>query len=346
MTNNPPPGDESIDDMAAEWLAWRDTGLSAQQAAEFARWRALDPRHDDAIRRIEAAQTLLARLPETPGAAAMYVEIDTLLAAHRQRTWRKYCVHATIGLAAAAAVALAIWLPLRTAAALVYATTADVRKSFDLPDGSTLALSGNSEVRVDFQPHERRLDLASGEAHFAVAKDRARPFVVSVGTVTVKAIGTAFTVRRQDAAVEVIVTEGKVVVTRTDGGDGAASSPAPLEPFNLAAGESARIPTDLALVADVVRPHAETLDAGAPGDTPQLVFANTPLAEAVERFNRHNQVQMEIGDPELRAKTLGGSFNANNAEAFIKLLIASGEISVERVSESRVVLLPARGSVP
>ena len=81
-------------------------------------------------------------------------------------------------------------------------------------------------------------------------------------------------------------------------------------------------------------------------ETPHIVFANTTFADAVEEFNRHSRIQMEIRDPELRAKTLGGNFNANNADAFIKLLSSSGEVVVERVSETHVVLHLARGSEP
>lgn len=339
----PGPDDQSIDAMAAEWLAWRDTGLNARQAAEFARWRAMDPRHDEAIRHIEAAQTLLARLPETPDAAAMYAEIDALCAAHRRRVWRTTGVRATIGLAAAAAVALAFWLPLRIGPSQVYSTTAESRKSIDLPDGSTVALQENSEVRVDFRPHERRLGLEFGEAHFSVAKDQTRPFVVSVGPVTVQAVGTAFTIRRSASDVNVIVTEGQVRITRTDPDT---AHPTAVAPLNLIAGERIRIPTVAANGSGDGAVQSFVVDENQTWEAPHIVFANTTFAEAIEQFNRYSRTQMEIADPELRTKTLGGNFNANNADAFIKLLLASGEVSVERVSETRVVLYAARSRVP
>ncbi len=50
------------------------------------------------------------------------------------------------------------------------------------------------------------MKLEAGEAHFAVAPDAARPFVVRVGGVAVRAVGTAFNVRyAADGAVEVTV---------------------------------------------------------------------------------------------------------------------------------------------
>src|SRR3546814_17114732 len=56
--------------------------------------------------------------------------------------------------------------------------------------------------------------LKSGEAWFQVAKDRARPFVVEIGDVRVRAVGTAFSVRREAHGVDVQGTEGVVGVWR------------------------------------------------------------------------------------------------------------------------------------
>ena len=46
------------------------------------------------------------------------------------------------------------------------------------------------------------------------------------------------------------------------------------------------------------------------------------------------------GMKRLREKTLGGSFSADNAEAFINLLVTSREVRVERVSPTHVILHP------
>ena len=50
-----------------------------------------------------------------------------------------------------------------------------------LDDGSTLELNAASAVRVQFTASERHVQLEAGEAHFAVAHDTARPFIVSAG---------------------------------------------------------------------------------------------------------------------------------------------------------------------
>ncbi len=336
---------EEIDDRAAEWLAQRGDGLSPAQAAEFSRWREADPRHEAAIRRLEATHAILARLPETPAAEAMLRELDKLTkpvsTVARFPRWAKIAA----SLAAAAAVALLAWphfyaAPNTGQNSFLYATETGSRKSVDLPDGSTLALSGGSEVQIEFLSATRKLQLNRGEAHFSVAKDADRPFLVSAGTVTVRAVGTAFTVRRESASVEVIVTEGKVRVTRDDLPAGAAANS---EPMNLVAGDRAVIDTSAyAAGSEGAKLTPVVIREKLTWQTPRMVFSNTPLSEVVERFNRYSRVQLEIADQELADRPVGGSFDATNAESFAKLLSASGDVTVTKVSETKIVLSKGR----
>jgi transmembrane sensor len=55
--------EEAIREKAIALLTRRDAGWSPEEAAEFALWRAADPRHEAAVRRIESTQRLLERLP-------------------------------------------------------------------------------------------------------------------------------------------------------------------------------------------------------------------------------------------------------------------------------------------
>ena len=56
------------------------------------------------------------------------------------------------------------------------------------------------------------MQLVRGEAHFVVAADASRPFVVSAGAVSVRAVGTEFVVRYSAREIGVLVTEGRVAV--------------------------------------------------------------------------------------------------------------------------------------
>lgn len=332
-----PFAEDALHDAAAAWLARRDSGFNAAQAAEFAQWREADPRHAAALQRAEAAQRLLARLPEAPGAGAMLAEVDALSCA-RPRIVPFSTVWKTAAVLAAAACIVAVFFlatPALDRANATYTTAAGHHRTVELPDGSTLVLNASTTVEVAFAPAERRVRLEHGEAHFYVAKDTARPFLVSAGTVTVRAVGTAFNVRRQVAAVEVLVTEGKVRVSRAD----ASAAAAEAEPIFLVAGERAFIESvpAAALAAHEPAPAGAAAERSAPR-APRLMFNNTPLADVVDRFNHYNRVQMEIADPELAHRSVGGNFDADNAESFINLLSSAGDIRVERLSPHQVRL--------
>lgn len=329
--------DRAISEKAAMLLTRRDEGWTADEAAEFALWRAADPRHEAAVRRLEATQRLFERLPETILTASLHAELAELERSSRRPRRSSPWLKLTGTLAAAASVALIVWLMVPHVRSTVsFATAATEHRTIDLTDGSTLLMNTGSEIDVDYRPQERRVNLRHGEVHFSVAKSTERPFVVAVGAVQVRAVGTAFNIRRESAAVEVIVTEGKVRVSREV--DALAT-----EPLYLAAGEAARIEVD----ATHPLPGAGSLAPEAMREklawqAPRLKFDNTPLSEVVTQFNRYSRVQLAIADPELAARPVGGTFNADNAEAFVGLLLTSGDVRVERVSETHLVLRKAR----
>jgi transmembrane sensor len=177
--------------------------------------------------------------------------------------------------------------------------------------------------------------LLRGEAHFNVAPDPGRPFVVEAGHVEVRAVGTAFNVRLAAREVEVLVTEGLVQVRQ---------EATPLA-TQLAAGQQLIIParpTDLEpeVLVRVVAPEVMREVLG--WQRLRLNFADTALADVIAQFNRHNQVQIELADPELANLPVGGSFRPENVEAFVRLLVSDGAIRAERPDANRIVLHPAR----
>ncbi|MGH7956064.1 MAG: iron-containing alcohol dehydrogenase, partial [Opitutaceae bacterium] len=76
--------------------------------------------------------------------------------------------------------------------------------------GSVVELNVDADILVDFSPVRRAVRLVRGEAHFTVATDAARPFVVSAGGVEVRAVGTGFAVHFAPQEIAVLVTEGQV----------------------------------------------------------------------------------------------------------------------------------------
>jgi len=84
-----------------------------------------------------------------------------------------------------------------------------------LPDGSEAWLNALSSIRyaTSFNGPERNVEV-TGEVYFEVAKDRAKPFVVTSGGVSVRVYGTHFNIRAYDNEQAVTLLEGAVQVRR------------------------------------------------------------------------------------------------------------------------------------
>lgn len=89
-------------------------------------------------------------------------------------------------------------------------------------------------------------------------------------------------------------------------------------------------------MVDVVAP--EVIREELAGQGPPLVLVDTPLREVIAQFNRRNQVQLVLGDEELGGLPVGGSFRAENVDAFVRLLVTGNDIVAERSDAGRVVL--------
>ena len=225
--------DDAIDTAAATWLCERDEGFAPDRAAAFAAWCAADPRHAAAIARTEETLSLMEELPALRGRLEEKLAAEPPAATEVSCPWWQRPAVQWGGLAAAFALGSALWWPTPVRAPTVeyFAATAMAPREIALRDGSVMNVNRESDVAVQLTAAERRVTLARGEAHFAVAHDTARPFIVTAGGVKVRAVGTAFSVRLGDAGVEVLVTEGKVQVERV--------APNALSP-DSAAGDPAR----------------------------------------------------------------------------------------------------------
>jgi transmembrane sensor len=367
------PDDDPIEATAAAWLAEREEGLAPAQAREFERWCRQDPRHAAAVARLEHACAVLQKLPFIKDRlrvdAAQRFPEQTLANASGWRTAFN-ALHplrgfrlAALGIAAAVALgAVALWQWPAAVAETRYATASQGYESVLLEDGSVLELNSNSDARVRFSRQERTVTLASGEAHFKVAPDPRRPFIVRAGDVAVRAVGTAFNVRLGPDELEVLVTQGRVSVSpaavdlparpprANPDPSRSAGLTAPPAQVRVGGGATFLIANERAIVpfrTAEVAPRVEKVEPAAilqalAWQERKLQFSETPLREVAEQFNRRNRLQLVIADPELAGRPVGGTFAADNVEAFVRLLEKSGNVVAERRSEWQIVLRQAR----
>ena len=350
--------EDPIEEVASTWLAERADGFSTAQKREFERWCRADGRHAAAIARLEAACAWLEKIPLVRKELQPVIKFPVAARAMRVagRPERKVPLW-RVASAFAAVLALAAfgwwqWShPERSA--LLYTTSVGGYERVVLLDGSVVELNANSKVRVVLLPNERRVTLVQGEAHFSVAHDGSRPFIVSTSGVAVRAVGTAFNVRLASTAVEVLVTEGKVTVSdagasRSEGA-GKAGRLTIGNPLLLTANERtilvftpAKIASSAPPAPVVERITPEALRAVLSWQERKFVFSETPLREVVAQFNRRNRLQIVLDDAAVAERPVGGTFAADNVDGFVRLLESSGTIVVERRDEATVVLRGAR----
>lgn len=334
--------DAALDDEAAAWLCERDEGFTPERAQAFADWRDADPRQAAAVARVGRALALLGEMPavRAPLEARFGRVKATAAPARRGRVVRLPFRLWSAGIAAALVVGLAAWwsAPLRAPVSERYAAGAATPRRVALRDGSVVDLNAGSDVRVQFTLRERHVALSVGEAHFEVAHDAARPFVVAAGGVSVRAVGTAFNVQLAAGAVDVLVVEGKVEVTRATAPANAADAPS-----LLAAGDRARISRDDPTTAPtIVKAAPAAIRATLAWQDPLTTFNDVPLREVVTRLNQRNETQLVLDEAALGERKIGGVIALDQVEAFVRLLEQDGDVVAERRSATEIGLRRAR----
>lgn len=197
------------------------------------------------------------------------------------------------------------------------------RGSFVLEDGSRIVLDTASGVDLVFSPERRRVILRGGTIHVQVNPDPDRPFEVEAAGGTVRALGTAFDVRRMDDLVRVVVTEHVVRVSYPTGGRTVADVPAGRQ---IAYGPSAGLGRAVAATAG-----ATAWQRG------RLVFDGLPLGEVVAEMGRYHRGMVVFADDGLRALPVTGMFDCGDLDGLLDAVAAVLPVRVYRLPGLAIV---------
>jgi transmembrane sensor len=263
-------------------------------------------------------------------------ELTSRRARRRHRTRR--LVTAGAVLTALVLLGSVVWEPRipRLKGSPTVAVTSPLRSA--LPDGSIIEHKQGAAFTVDYSHEIRRVVLTRGTAHFDVTKDPARPFVVTASGVSVRAVGTAFSIECAENALEILVTEGRVAVA-------SASRPESEMPTTVAAGEGVRV--ELAPEASNKSPKVQSMSAKAFEEklawrVKLVEFSGTPLRDAVQILNQHNRMRFSIADEALADLKLSGVIRPDRISGVVSFLEGEG-VEVEQLSDSEIVLRRTRG---
>lgn len=321
-----------VSEQAAAWFFELTEGpADLATRVAFIEWLKRSPQHIEGFLAIAVLeqelseqssdmQQLLADIKAKGGQGAVPISDDGdgtgKSTRHRKSgiSWRYRWVIAA-GIAATSLAFTLFLLPDSEPPAVVHKTDFGEQRSIALRDGSIVTLNTRSELGVRFDESARRVELMAGEAMFDVVRNSERPFVVESGDISLKVLGTRFSVYRQSNSVRVAVVEGVVR---------AVSRQLPDEEILVSAGEGAIATPDGTIRRDT---HIDLEKALAWTDR-RLIFDDVRLADVVREFNRYNRVPLVVDDTRLADRRITSVFNANDVSALVGFLELEPDVEV------------------
>ncbi len=295
---------------AAAWLArLRSEERGAQDEAGFRAWLAEDEAHQQAFDHVNTVWEAAGALPREP---------------RRRRVESRRAVMASAAALVVGAGTIGVW---RAATAGTYATAVGEQRRVALEDGSMIVLDTDSKVRVGFGKERRAVELIRGRAHFEVARDARRPFVVEAAGREVAATGASFEVSRVKDELCVLAVKGELAVF------------GPRMSGKQTVAPGARVTLADTGAPTVDRPDLTRVTAWRQG---RAVFENDTLADAVAEMNRYSRRPIVI-EGEAAGMRVSGVYSTGDTEAFAKSLATLLPLDV-KLAPTRVVITAENNS--
>jgi transmembrane sensor len=330
-----------IDEAAAVW-AWRmdsDT-VSAADRQAYESWLRRDARHRRASEELSRVWAALDGLAEAKRdeKIATFMNTAAVSAARSRRVW-----WAAAAAALVAAIAVSAWYQTGSEFQTL-ATAVGQQRNVTLADGSIVTLNTNTIVETNLRHRSREIYLRKGEAHFQVAHDRSRPFLVHAGDAVVRAVGTQFEVRvHSDQHVDVVVNEGRVEVQSATpeaerrGAGNRVHLAAHGVVHSLSAGQQLSATDHDYAVVPVSTQRLSSVLAWRDG---AVVFDGGSLADAIAEIGRYTDARIIISDPQVAALSVGGRFRTGDLQEFFDALQTALPVSVRRASNGLIFIDP------
>ncbi|WKN44975.1 FecR family protein [Tunicatimonas pelagia] len=282
----------------------------------------------------ELSRTLWHKIqdhPPTPSGSqeASYQRIveRTSLSPHRYPQQIVWKVAAT--LTGVLLVTAAIWLGMNPTLEKVITAYGETQ-TVTLPDGSIVKLNANSALRyaTDWETASERAVWLSGEAYFQVTKVKSATgdpvkFTVHAQDLTIQVVGTAFNVHNRSEEVEVVLTEGQVVL----------QLPQQEQPVVMAPGERVEYrANELTLEKQTVatEPYTAWKDN-------RYVFDNLSLADIAELIEQSHGFSVHFASDTLAETRM--SANIPSTELAVVLEIIEQTLGVNITQSDRAIYI-------
>ena len=339
--------EKRLDD-ASDWLAKIDRDLSEQEKSALQTWLSLNTKNTEVL--LEVAH-LWDKMDDLSRLSDLFPQTSP-------NTTKKHS--AWLG-AMAASVIFAISIGFYqsgfnfssfsqseqsavVAMQMNYQTGVGESNTINLPDNSKIVLNTNSFVQVRYTSTARIIDLQRGEIHIDVAHDKSRPLSVLASGKVIQAVGTAFNVEVRNDLVELIVTDGKVLVAarnnaiaKTDIDEIAKRLPQ----NSMAISKGEKVDLDLTgnTIEKIVKVDPIEVAARLSWRHGNLIFRGESLAEAMAEISRYTDITFELSDDEqLQKVQVAGMFKTGDVTGLLEVLSNNFNIRYERVGNDKIIL--------
>ena len=359
MTNKTKHVDEdsTLSEEAAAWfLRIRDDEVSAGDFAQWREWVNTSPAHTEAFDRVSQFWKQSDALTNLPWPSDDELHNDNYDGAEnlplpqslgnthrkRRRLWIFAQIAATLILVASAGLFVS---PRpgepQSSTPTAYETQIAEHETIKLKDGSTIVLGAMSKVAVDYTAGQRNIALISGEAFFDVAKDPSRPFVVTAGPRSVRAVGTAFNINFSEQSLAVSVVEGTVSVAALNSArpsrKALAASPAEPNSFLLDDGQELIVST--ADDEEEIRTFsAEIVTSWRNG---KLTYIGEPLETVIADLNRYSNRKIVVAEDEINMMRFTGTVFNNDISHWLDGLDKAFPVRIIFVEDRDFILITA-----
>jgi transmembrane sensor len=212
----------------------------------------------------------------------------------------------------------------------VYRTARGKTLSIALQDGSRLTLGSGTLLHVHIDPLRRESRLESGEAEFEIAHEARRPFHVSVRDLTVRDLGTRFTIRDRTGPVRVVLVSGKAEIVTPDHSG---------RPTVLVPGQQALVDNQDIQLTQANLPSVLAWREG------RIVLRDVTLTDALDQWRDTAPVDFDLVDPELAQLRISGVYRTTDVVAFLNGLSRVHPVAWQETSANHFSLRSSKGSV-
>jgi len=221
-----------------------------------------------------------------------------------------------------------------------YSTQVGEQTTVLLHDKTEITLNTNSAVRVTYTNKQRLIELERGELHVDVAHNKEQPLSVSASDIVFKAVGTSFNVEMLNNEIEMIVTDGKVLVSTLENSENSENSLIKQsnvgntsDAIEVVKGQKVKVNHERSMPL-VIDEESEQIAADLAWQGGDLVFQGETLDEVMHEVARYTEYNFEFAEDEIKQFQVAGLFKTDDVDGLLKSLEYNFDVVSERSGTS------------